>query len=157
MTSQMAQKKIKIKKKVECLYIPPAMLEDYWILVQFMLREGLKFDGDPMSISHLKAEIASGNMQLFMMFGSDDGKTVKVFGTFVTRITKLPNFSQIEVILLKGEKRELWQDEVAKGIESMAKQYGCKRIAVHARPGWQSFLKTKGWEVKRYLFTKEIK
>ena len=39
----------------------------------------------------------------------------------------------------------------------MAKQYGCKRIAVHARPGWEPFLKTKGWGVKRYLYTKEIK
>ena len=33
---------------------------------------------------------------------------------------------------------------------------GCKKIAVHARPGWQPFLKTKGWSVKRYLYTKEI-
>jgi hypothetical protein len=39
----------------------------------------------------------------------------------------------------------------------LAKSFGCKRIAVHARPGWQSFLKTKGWGVKRYLYTKEIK
>ena len=90
------------------------------------------------------------------MFGSDDGKTVKVFGVFVTRITQLPNFKQVEVILLKGEKRELWQDEVAKGIEILAKQSGCKRIAVHARPGWEPFLKTRGWKVKRYLYTKEF-
>ena len=40
-----------------------------------------------------------------MMFGSDDGETMKVFGTCVTRITALPNYNQCEVILLKGEKR----------------------------------------------------
>ena len=152
-----ARKQINIEKKVDVLFVEPKRVEEYWPLVQFMLREGLKYDGDPMSLQDLKQGILNNAFQLYMMFGSDDGKTVKVFGTFVTRITKLPNFSQIEVILLKGEKRELWQDEVAKGIESMAKQYGCKRIAVHARPGWQSFLKTKGWEVRRYLFTKEIK
>ena len=156
MTSEMAQKKVKIKKKVEALHIPPHLVDEYWMLVEFMLREGLKFDGDPMSIEHLKSEIMAQNLQLFMMFGSDDGKTVKVFGVFVTRITQLPNFKQVEVILLKGEKRELWQDEVAKGIESLAKQNGCKRIAVHARPGWEPFLKTKGWKVKRYLYTKEF-
>ena len=84
-------------------------------------------------------------------------KGYKVFGVCVTRIMMLPNFKQCEVILLKGEKRELWQDELANTIEKLAKETGCKRIAVHARPGWQPFLKTKGWEVKRYLYTKEFK
>ena len=41
-----------------------------------------------------------------MMFGSDD-EQYKVFGVCVTRIMMLPNFNQCEVILLKGEKREL--------------------------------------------------
>ena len=41
-----------------------------------------------------------------MMFGSDDGEKYKVFGVYVTRVTKLPNYNQMEVILLKGEKRE---------------------------------------------------
>jgi len=51
----------------------------------------------------------------------------------------------------------LWQDELADTIEGLAKLSSCKRIAVHARPGWEPFLKTKGWGVKRYLYTKEIK
>tara|TARA_R100001509_G_scaffold56770_1_gene31390 strand:+ start:576 stop:1037 length:462 start_codon:yes stop_codon:yes gene_type:complete len=153
----MQPNKIKINKKVEVLEIFPSVIEEYWNLVDFMLREGLKYDGNPMSINDLKKFIKEGQMQLFIMFGSDDGKQYKVFGVCVTRITALPNFNQCEVILLKGEKRELWQDELANVIESLAKSSGCKRIAVHARPGWQPFLKTKGWEVKRYLYTKEIK
>ena len=72
MTLQMAQKKIKIKKKVEALHIPPHLVDEYWMLVEFMLREGLKFDGNPMSIEHLKSEIMAQNFQLFMMFGSDE-------------------------------------------------------------------------------------
>jgi|TARA_R100000084_G_scaffold108866_1_gene72857 hypothetical protein len=153
----MQPNKIKINKKVEVLEIFPSVIEEYWNLVDFMLREGLKYDGNPMNINDLKKFIKEGQMQLFIMFGSDDGKQYKVFGVCVTRITALPNFNQCEVILLKGEKRELWQDELANVIESLAKSSGCKRIAVHARPGWQPFLKTKGWEVKRYLYTKEIK
>ena len=147
----------KINKQVEVLEIFPTLLDEYWNLVDFMLREGLKFDGNPMSIKHLKEFIKKGEMQLFVMFGSDDGEKYKVFGVCVTRVTALPNFKQCEVILLKGEKRELWQDELADTIEKLAKSFGCKRIAVHARPGWQPFLKTKGWGVKRYLYTKEIK
>jgi len=153
----MQPNKIKINKKVEVLEVFPNLLDEYWSLVDFMLREGLKYDGDPMSITNLKTMIKKGQLQLFIMFGSDDGSQYKVFGVCVTRITALPNFNQCEVILLKGEKRELWQDELADTIEKLAKSADCKRIAVHARPGWQPFLKTKGWGVKRYLYTKEIK
>ena len=153
----MQANKIKIKKGEEDLEIYPQTLDTYWDLCDFMLREGLKYDGDPMSINDLRKFLEDSSMQLYMMFGSDDAKGYKVFGVCVTRIMMLPNFKQCEVILLKGEKRELWQDELANTIEKLAKETGCKRIAVHARPGWQPFLKTKGWEVKRYLYTKEFK
>jgi hypothetical protein len=152
----MQANKTKIKKQVDVLEIFPAMVDEYWSLVEFMLREGLKYDGDPMTIDDLKGYIKDNKMGLFMMFGSDDGIQYKVFGVCVVRITALPNFSQCEVILLKGEKRELWQDQLADTIEGIAKSEGCKRIAVHARPGWMPFLKTKGWGVKRYLYTKEL-
>ena len=51
-------------------------MDEYWNLVDFMLREGLKYDGDPMSITDLKKLIKEGQIQLFIMFGSDDGETV---------------------------------------------------------------------------------
>ena len=137
-------------------YLQHLKVEEYWSLVDFMLREGLKYDGDPMSIKDLKNGLLDGSFQLFIMFGSDDGEKYKVFGVFVTRIMILPNFKQCEVILLKGEKRELWQDEAAQAIENLAIQEDCKRVAVHARPGWQKFLKERDWEVKRYLYTKEL-
>ena len=152
----MLPEKKKIRKEVNVLFIAPNKVEEYWSLVDFMLREGLKYDGDPMSIKDLKNGLLDGSFQLFIMFGSDDGEKYKVFGVFVTRIMELPNYKQCEVILLKGEKRELWQDEAAQAIENLAIQEDCKRIAVHARPGWQKFLKERDWEVKRYLYTKEL-
>jgi len=153
----MKPEKKQIKKEVGVLYIESKKLNEYWSLVEFMLREGLKYDGNPMNIEDLKEGIEQGAYQLFMMFGSDDGEKYKVFGVFVTRIMILPNYKQCEVILLKGEKRELWQDEAAEMIEHLAIQNDCKRVAVHARPGWQKFLEGKQWKVKRYLYTKELK
>jgi len=153
----MLPEKKRIKKEVNVLYIGQDKIEEYWSLVNFMLREGLKYDGNPMNIQDLKEGLLDGSYQLFMMFGSDDGEKYKVFGVFVTRIMVLPNYKQCEVILLKGEKRELWQDEAADAIENLAIQEDCKKIAVHARPGWKNFLKSKEWEVKRYLYTKELK
>jgi len=153
----MLPEKKKIREEVNVLYIGKDKIEEYWSLVDFMLREGLKYDGNPMNIEDLKEGLLDGSFQLFMMFGSDDGEKYKVFGVFVTRIMELPNYKQCEVILLKGEKRELWQDEAADAIENLAIQEDCKKIAVHARPGWKNFLKSKQWEVKRYLYTKELK
>lgn len=152
----MRAKQIKIKKEVSVLYISPKAVDEYWALCEFNLIEGLKYDGDPMSIKELKRKIKDGTYQLFLMFGSDCGEKYKVFGVFVTRVMKLPNYNQFEVILLKGEKRKLWQDEAADMIENFAIQHDCKKIAVHARPGWQKFLSTKNWVVKRYLYTKEL-
>ena len=153
----MRLEKKQIKKEVAVLHIDSKKLDEYWSLVEFMLREGLKHDGEPMNIEDLKEGIKEGAFQLFTMFGSDDGIRYKVFGVFVTRIMILPNYKQCEVILLKGEKRELWQDEAAEMIEHLAIQNDCKRVAVHARPGWQKFLEGKEWKVKRYLYTKELK
>jgi len=152
----MKPEKKQIKKEVGVLYIESKKLNEYWSLVEFMLREGLKYDGNPMNIEDLKEGIKQGAYQLFMIFGSDDGEKYKVFGVFVTRIMILPNYKQCEVILLKGEKRELWQSEAADTIEDLARSEGCKKIAVHARPGWKKFLGTKQWQVKRYLYTKEL-
>jgi len=152
----MRARQIKIKKEVSVLYIAPKSVDEYWALCEFNLIEGLKYDGDPMSIKELKKKIKDGTYQLFLMFGSDCGEKYKVFGVFVTRVMRLPNYNQMEVILLKGEKRELWQDEAADMIENFAIQHDCKKIAVHARPGWQKFLSTKNWKVKRYLYTKEL-
>ena len=145
----MKPKRKQIKKEVGVLYIEPKQLDEYWSLVEFMLREGLKYDD-------LRDGIKDGAFQLFMMFGSDDGEKYKVFGVFVTRVMVLPNYKQCEVILLKGDKRELWQDEAAETIEDFARSEDCKKIAVHARPGWKKFLGTKQWQVKRYLYTKEL-
>ena len=152
----MLAKKPSIKQGVEILWIKPKELDRYWSLVQFMITEGLQFDGNPMDVDRMRNFIATGEYQLFMMFGSDDGEKHKVFGCFITRILGLPKFKQVEVILLRGEKRELWQKEAAKMIEKLGKDNGCKRVAVLARPGWKNFLEPFGWKVKRYLYQKDL-
>ena len=79
----MQAKQTKIKKQVEVLEIYPSALDEYWNLVDFMLREGLKYDGEPMSILDLKKYLKDGHMQLFVMFGSDDALKYKVFGVCI--------------------------------------------------------------------------
>jgi hypothetical protein len=119
-----------IKKEVGVLYIEPKRVKEYWPLAEFMVKEGLQYDGNPMSVLEMKKRIESGEYQLFIMFGSDDGEKYKVFGVFVTTISTLPNFKQVEVLLLKGEKRELWQEEAAATIED-----SCNTIRLQKNSG----------------------
>ena len=53
----MRAKQIKIRKEVSVLYIHPKSVDEYWNLCEFNLKEGLKYDGDPMSILELKKRI----------------------------------------------------------------------------------------------------
>ena len=61
-----------------------------------------------------------------------------------------------DLIVFRGEKRELWQENAAKMIEKLGKDNKCKRVAVLARPGWRNFLEPFGWKVKRYLYQKDL-
>ena len=70
----MQAQKQKIKKEVNVTHIASEELMKFWPLVEFMLKEGLRHDGNPMSLDHLKKEIFNNRFQLFMMFGSDDGE-----------------------------------------------------------------------------------
>ena len=46
-----------IKKEVGVLFIEPKRIEEYWPLAEFMVKEGLQYDGNPMSVSEMKKEL----------------------------------------------------------------------------------------------------
>jgi len=145
-----------IEKKVSVLTIVAKDVERFWSLVHFMIAESLKYSGNFAKAEHIKKELMNGTMQLFMVFGSDDGIKNKVFGCLVTRITDQPNLRQLEGIILTGEKRELWQDEMANMIEHFAIQNDCKRLCMLARPGWSRVVKKYGWQVKHVELQKDL-
>ena len=98
-----------IEKRVDVLHIHNHDVERFWPLVNFMIAEALKYSGGYANAYHIKDYLIEGSMQLFVVFGSDDGVKQKVFGCLVTRITDQPNLRQLEGIILTGEKRELWR------------------------------------------------
>lgn len=145
-----------IKKRVDVLAVMAKDVERFWPLVHFMIAEALKYSGGFASPHHIKEELIKGTMQLFIVFGSDDGEKQKVFGCLVTRITDQPNLRQLEGIILTGEKRELWQDDMAEMIEHFAIQNDCKRLCMLARPGWSRVVKKYGWNVKHVELQKDL-
>ena len=146
-----------IDKKIDVLSVLAIDIEKFWPLVHFMIAESLKYSGDFASPHYIKEELKGSRMQLFVVFGSDDGEQQKVFGCLVTRITNQPNLRQLEGIILTGEKRELWQDDMVETIEHFAIQNSCKRLCMLARPGWSRIVKKYGWNVKHVELQKDLK
>ena len=145
-----------IKQNIELLPIAPKDIDTYWSLCQFMIIEALQYNGRKTSAPQIKQEIIEGFLQLYIIFGSDDGVENKMFGVLITRITKHPNLLQLEVEILTGKKRELWEDKVIVTLEQLAVMNDCARISILARPGWKKLGDKNGYKVKNYEFVKQM-
>jgi hypothetical protein len=69
-----------IKHNIEILPISPTQVEEVWDLVHFMIAEAIKYSGNYAEAKHIKQLLLTGENQLFLIFGSEDGENNKVFG-----------------------------------------------------------------------------
>lgn len=142
---------------VDVMPIKKDEVDKYWGLLKLMIMQGLRHSGDLLTEADLKEDIKQGFMQLFIMFGSEDGLESKVYGVFVTRVTDHAQKRQCEVLLLAGKDRHLWEDQVTLAVEDLATSNGCDRIAILARPGWKKLGDRHGFKIKNVEFVKELK
>jgi len=153
----MAKTARKIKPLVSVLTIEPKDIERFWPLAQFMVTEALKYSGNYANADHIYQYLKKDEMQCWIMFGSDESEENKVFGIGVTRISQMPNYPQLEIIICTGKRRDLWEDKFVDEITRFAKLNKCKRLNIWARPGWERVSKKWGWQKTHVLLQKEIK
>ena len=127
-----------------------------WPLVHFLIAEALKYSGQYADAHHIKEFLVKGEMNLFIMFGSDDGETNKVFGCCVTRFFNNPNYKELQGLICTGSKMHLWEKDLVDILETFAKINECKRIKALMRPGYKKVMKKYGWNIKHYEFQKEL-
>ena len=101
--------KKKIKPLVSVLPIEPKDIDRFWPLMEFMVTEALTFSGKYADAEWVFRELKKDVMQCWIMFGSDESEENKVFGVCIGRIASLPNYSQYEIIICTGKRRELWE------------------------------------------------
>ena len=147
----------KIKPIVSVLPIEPKDVERFWPLAQFMVQKALNYSGKYADANHILEYCKKDEMQLFVFFGSDESEENKVFGVCVTRITQMPNYPQLEIIITTGKRRDLWENKLETEIKKFAQNNKCKRICVWARPGWERVTSKWGWKKTHVLLEKEIK
>lgn len=146
----------KIQKQVDILSLKRKDIEKFWPLAHFMVAKALKTSGETHSPLDIKEECKQGTMQMYMAFGSDDGIDNKVFMVCVSRLVDHPMKRQLEVVLLAGAKRELWEDNITHYLEQVAVENDCSRVAIMARPGFMKLGQKHGYKVKNYEFVKEL-
>ena len=110
----------KIKPIVSVLPIEPKDVERFWPLAQFMVQEALNYSGKYADSNHILEYCKKDEMQLFVFFGSDESEENKVFGVCVTRITEMPNYPQLEIIITTGKRRDLWENKLETEIKKFA-------------------------------------
>jgi len=147
----------KTKAQVNVVAVSPVDVEKFWPLSEFMVAEALKYSGGYADAKDIYDELRADKMQLFIMFGEDEYEENKVFGTCVTRISSMPNYDQLEIVICTGKRRDLWEDKIVATITAFAKANNCKRLCIWARPGWEKVSKKWGWQKKHVQLVKDIK
>jgi len=145
------------KPQVNVVAVVAKDVQKFWPLSEFMVAEALKYSGEYADAKHIYDELIADKMQLFIMFGSDESEENKVFGTCVTRISSMPNYDQLEIVICTGKRRDLWEDKIVATITAFAKANQCKRLCIWARPGWERVSKKWGWKKKHVQLVKDIK
>ena len=151
-----AEKLHNIEKKVSVLPIKPTEIEKCWSLVHFLIAEALKFSGQYAEAHHIKELLIKGEMNLFIMFGSEDGDQYKVFGCCTTRLFDNPNYKELQGLICTGSRMHLWEKELIEVLETFAKLNNCKRITALMRPGYKKIMPKYGYKIKHYEFQKEL-
>ena len=150
----MKQTKKKLKPLVNVITVEPRHVERFWPLAEFMVNEALNYSGKYADSKHIYEYLLKDMMQCWIMFGSDENEENKVFGIGITRISEMPNYNQLEIVICTGKRRDLWEDQFVDTITKFAKSNGCKRLCIWARPGWEKVSKKWGWQKKHVQLEK---
>ena len=93
---------------------------------------------------------------MFLIFGSENDESNKVYGVVTTRIFENPNFKELQGLICTGKKMHLWEEKLINALEQFAKVNGCKKIKAYMRPGYKKVMTKYGYKQRHVEFEKEL-
>ena len=126
-------------------------VEVWWPLVEEYLNTALEYSLGEYSITDIKNDCISKNMQLWVKLGKETK------GAFVTKIAKYPQKNLLIVILLGGNEFQEWRDEADALLNAFGKENNCEYVELFGRKGWGKMLKDIDYKEVTRLFAKEIR
>ena len=130
--------------------IPTDKIKDVENFVSDSIEKALKFSGNHYNLDDVLKQLYEGKAQLWILW--NDKRKTKYQGCIVSKILERPNTKSLNLFIVTGQDRKLWQDKI-NILEDYAKQQGCSHLETYARPGWSRILKKHNYKLTKTLLT----
>tara|TARA_A100000171_G_C2051156_1_gene105297 strand:+ start:226 stop:651 length:426 start_codon:yes stop_codon:yes gene_type:complete len=133
--------------------IPTKNVKEAEPFVVESIEKALKYSGNHYNLQDVMDLIYDNKAQLWILW--NENKKDKYQGCIVSKVITRPNTKSLNLFIVTGKNRKLWQDKI-KTIEKWAKQQGCTHLETYARPGWSRILKQHNYKVTHYLLERKL-
>ena len=133
--------------------IPTDKIKDVENFVSDSIEKALKFSGNHYNLDDVLKQLYEGKAQLWILW--NDKRKTKYQGCIVSKILERPNTKSLNLFIVTGQDRKLWQDKI-NILEDYAKQQGCSHLETYARPGWSRILKKHNYKTTHFLLEKKL-
>tara|TARA_R100001224_G_scaffold111688_1_gene92296 strand:+ start:218 stop:643 length:426 start_codon:yes stop_codon:yes gene_type:complete len=133
--------------------IPTDKIKEVENFVTDSIDKALKFSGNHYNLDDVLKQLYDGTAQLWILW--NEKKKTKYQGCIVSKILERPNSKSLNLFIVTGQDRKLWQDKITI-LEDFAKQEGCSHLETYARPGWSRILKKHNYKTTHYLLEKKL-
>ena len=133
--------------------IPTDKIKEVENFVTNSIDKALKFSGNHYNLDNVLKQLYDGTAQLWILW--NEKKKTKYQGCIVSKILERPNSKSLNLFIVTGQDRKLWQDKITI-LEDFAKQEGCSHLETYARPGWSRILKKHNYKTTHYLLEKKL-
>ena len=133
--------------------IPTDKIKDVENFVSDSIEKSLKFSGNHYNLDDVLKQLYEGKAQLWILW--NDKRKTKYQGCIVSKILERPNTKSLNLFIVTGQDRKLWQDKI-NILEDYAKQQECSHLETYARPGWSRILKKHNYKTTHYLLEKKL-
>jgi hypothetical protein len=139
---------------IEPIYIPQELVEKVWTKVEPDVKSALERSGQYANSNHIKQHCLKNEMQLWMLWDKEN-KEEKYHGVCITEVIQRPLIKVLNIRIMIGKNRHEWQKYI-KYIEDFAKQNGCDKMELIARPGWERVLKQFNYTKSHVVLDKNL-
>ena len=133
--------------------IPTDKIKDVENFVSDSIEKSLKFSGNHYNLNDVLKQLYDDKAQLWILW--NDKRKTKYQGCIVSKILERPNTKSLNLFIVTGQDRKLWQDKI-NILEDYAKQQECSHLETYARPGWSRILKKHNYKTTHYLLEKKL-
>ena len=133
--------------------IPTDKIKEVENFVTDSIDKALKFSGNHYNLDDVLKQLYDGTAQLWILW--NEKKKTKYQGCIVSKILERPNSKSLNLFIVTGRDRKLWQDKITV-LEDFAKQQKCSHLETYARPGWSRILKKHNYKTTHYLLEKKL-